>query len=409
MSNVPLPIDPDPPADPRRVYRVAGVGLAVLAAAAALGLALDLSGSGGPSALSRVRLLLVAVGSLTVGAAVSMRATLPAVWLVAATAAALAAWFGLPEHWDSARMLGRVLTYASLAGALVAGAPPVFGFVAASLAVCYHFFGIFLATTWPDPTPWFTQQVGTRVYLPYIQFMYLKNAYHFYSPEPGSASHLFCLVVYDAIDPATGKPEAKWVTMPSREHNWKDPMGLSYFRRLSLTEQLSGTMPPMNVGSDEMREIKSRRDAVAQGAQPNVPEIKYAPLDTDPNQYRLPRYDITRYLLPSYAAHLIHAYSTPTKKVVSVKIYRLEHPIPNLYAFSQLGLNPHHPTGFKPYYLGEFEPTADGTATLKDKQDPMLYWMTPILPKKPDDKGRDYEDFMSKHAKYEYNWEARMP
>ncbi|QEL13735.1 hypothetical protein [Limnoglobus roseus] len=409
MLELPLPIDPNPPPEPRRVYTVAGIGLAVTAVAAALGIALDASGSGGgPSALSAFRLVLVAGGTLTVGAAVSMRATLPLVWLFGAGAAFLAS-FGLPEHWDSARMLARVTVYAALTGALLAWAPVKFRYAAVSLAVVYHFFGIFLATTWPDPTPWFTQQVGTRVYLPYIQFMYLKNAYHFYSPEPGSASHLFCLVVYDATDPQTGKPEAKWVTMPSREHNWKDPMGLSYFRRLSLTEQASGSMPQLNPQSDEWRDINARRRAVAQGAQPNVAEIPLAPLDTDPNQYRMPRYDISRYLLPSYAAHLMHAYSTPEKKVASVKIYRLDHPIPNLYQFSQENWNPHHPIGFKPFYLGEFVPTGDGDAVLKDKQDPMLYWMTPILPKLRDAKGREYEDFMSKHAKYEFNWEARMP
>lgn len=405
MTDLSEPLDPNPPADPKSVYRVAGVGLALTAVAAALALA----GDDGPSALSRVRLILVAVGTLTAGAAVSMRAALPVAWLLAAATAFLAGWFGLPDHWDSARMLATVATYAALAGALLSAAPLKFGVAAASLAVGYHFFGIFLATTWPHPTPWFTQSVGSRIYLPYIQFMYLKNAYHFYSPEPGSASHLFCLVVYDAIDPATGKPEAQWVTMPSRQHNWKDPMGLTYFRRLSLTEQASGVTPFANLQSDELREVKSRRDAVAQGSQPNVPKILYSPEDALLNQYRMPRYDITRYLLPSYAAHLIHAYTTDAKKVTSVKIYRLDHPIPNLFQFSQKKWNPHHPIGFRPYYLGEFEPTGDGTAALKDKQDPMLYWLTPILRKERDAQGREYEDFMSKHAKYEYNWEGRMP
>jgi hypothetical protein len=401
--------DPVPP-DPATVYRLAGVGTAVVAVAAALGVALDASGTGGPSALSSLRLLLVAVGGLIVAAAVSWRATLPAAWLFAAAAGFLA-MLGLPEHWDSARMLVKVMGILGLIGAAVAAMPMKYRVVAASLAVCAHFFGIFLATTWPDPTPWFTHQIGTRVYYPYIQFMYLRNAYHFYSPEPGSASHLFCLVVYDTIDPKTGKPEAEWKTMPSRQHDWKDPMGLSYFRRLSITEQASQTMPAISQQSAEWQDIYNRRNAVALGAQPNVAKIPMAPLDENPVQYRMPRYDITRYLLPSYAAHLFHAHTTPARKVTAVKLYRLEHPIPTVYQFAKEGYKIHHPTSFRPYYLGEFELTAEGTAALKDKQDPMLYWLAPILPKDPraDANGRDYEDFMSKHAKYEFNWAARVP
>ena len=397
--------DPVPPPDPAKVYRLAGVGIALTVAAVALGL---VAGESGPSVTSTIRLVLVALGTLIAGSALSLDPKLPLAWLLAATAAGLAA-AGLPEHWDSIRMLARVAAGAGVIGAALAAVTMKVRIVAVSCAVGYHYFCIFMATTWPDPTPWFTQQMGTRVVLPYIQFVYLKNAYHFYSPEPGSASHMFFLIVYDKVDPQTGKPEAEWVTMPDRKAHWKDPLGLSYFRRLSLTEQGSQSMPPISEQTAEWREIESRRAAVAQGAQPNVPAIPFAPREMDPVQYRMPRYDITRYLLPSYAAHLLHTYSSDRRKAKTVKIYRLEHPIPSLLEFSLRDGKPHHPLGFKPFYYGEFARTPEGDAALTDKQDPMLYWLVPILPKVRGADGREFEDFMSKHAKYAFDWEGRTP
>ena len=53
--------------------------------------------------------------------------------------------------------------------------------------------------------------------------------------------------------------------------------------------------------------------------------------------------------------------------------------------------------------------TPEGDAALTDKQDPMLYWLVPILPKVRGADGREFEDFMSKHAKYAFDWEGRTP
>lgn len=399
------PVDPFPPPDPAKVYRVAGLGIAFVAVAAGLGLA---TGESGPTPIATIRLILTAVGTLIVGTVIASAPKIPAAWFLGAIAAALAS-FGLPEHWDSIRMLARIAAGASFAGAILSAMAFRYRIVLISLAICYHYGSIFMATTWPDPTPWFTQQVGTRCVLPYLQFIYLKNAYHFYSPEPGSASHMFFLIVYDTIDPKTGKPEAEWVNMPDRKQHWRDPMGLSYFRRLSITEQGSQLMPGISEQTAEWREIDARRAAVAQGSYPNTPAIPYSPREMDPIQYRMPRYDITRYLLPSYAAHMLRAHTTPNRTAKTVRIYRVEHPIPNLLEFSQRNGNPHHPLGFKPYFYGEFALGPNGDAVLTDKQDPMLYWLVPILPKLRGADGREFEDFMSKHAKYAFDWEGRTP
>jgi hypothetical protein len=358
--------------------------------------------------LSRVRLLSVVVGLLLVGFQATVFCLVPRFWLLAG-AATLAAHFAVPPHWDSARLLLRVVVVLTFAASGLSLLPQTLRYVVLSIFTLFHFSGIFLATTWPEPTPWFTMQVGTRVQLPYIQFMYLKNAYHFYSPEPGPASHLFCLIRYDSIDPSTQRPEADWVTLPNRKFHWKDPLGLTYYRRLSITEQVANAMPLLQ--NEERKEIDARRQQVAQGGYANIPRI---PLD--PNEvlsFRMPRPDTTRYLVPSYAAHLLKSYSTASKKAVSVKMYRLEHTQLTAAQFVLNRVNPHHPTGFKPFYLGEFKLDADGTAELVDQQDPMLYWHVPILPR-PVPRGAppgtlDYDDYMSQHAGYTYTWEARTP
>src|SRR5262249_51727018 len=32
----------------------------------------------------------------------------------------------------------------------------------------------------PSPSPWLSTQIWTRIYRPYLEFLYLNNAYHFY-------------------------------------------------------------------------------------------------------------------------------------------------------------------------------------------------------------------------------------
>ena len=416
-----------PPPDPRTVYRTGAAGAGLCGAAALLGLGLDLNGLGGPGPLGTVRLVAVAAGLLTAGAALSMRAALPGAWLIAAAACGLG-WLGLPPHWDSARMVAGVAGCAALLGAGLAALPRGPRLAALSLLAVYHFFGIFLATTWPDPTPWPTQQIGTRAFLPYLMFMYLRNAYHFYSPDPGPASLLYCLIEYEPeTDPATGRPvldekgapkkgEREWLKIPNRAEHLKDPLALAYYRRLSVTEQVSQTIPDyMTPASFEKAEVRQRRQNVANGFLENYPQIPFAPDEIEQQifQYRMPRPDVTRYLLPSYSRHLLLANSRPGRAAVRVKMYRLEHRVVPVAAFAG-GMSPFHPLTYKPYFLGEYylNPETD-RGELVDPQDPMLYWLVPIVPKRaPAMRARDraataedeVDDYLSKHAGYKVDW-----
>jgi len=402
--------------DPRYVYRVGLIGMAFCAVAAIYGFAMDQSGLGSPSYFyTTIRLILVAIGGLTVGAAISLRPGLSLIWPIAAGAALLAS-FGLPQHWDSARMLARVMfVIAVIASALIVASQSLrYGII--SFVALVHFGGIFTATTWPNPTPWLTQQIGVRFYLPYLTFLYLKNAYHFYSPDPGPASLVFCLVTYEHDrefeHPKTkvmSKTSTKWITLPNRHTDWKDPLGLEYYRRLSITEQVNNVFPEGNLPSAEKKQIEERRKKADAGLWSNYPQIPIAPDLFEPVQYRMPNPDTARNIVPSFAGHILHNASQPGRIAKSVKIYRLEHKVTTSTAFAD-GAKPNHPTSFRPFYFGEYALDTKGLAQLVDTQDPLLYWLVPILPKAVSpDSPEDFKDYMSIHAKTKFEWAERMP
>lgn len=176
------PAEVVPPFEWPAVRRVGSLGLSLLAAAAGLGLiatAVDV-----PWPVHTARLFLVLFGAVTTGAAVSMRPDLWPAWAVGAIGAALAV-VGTPAHWDSFRLLFLVLSAVAVLGAVARAVPARYRLPAVSAVVLFHFAGIFFATTTPPATPWVTEQAFVRIYNPYLQFLYLRNAYHFYSPQPG--------------------------------------------------------------------------------------------------------------------------------------------------------------------------------------------------------------------------------
>jgi hypothetical protein len=124
-------------------------------------------------------------------------------------------------------------------------------------------------------------------------------------------------------------------------------------------------------------------------------------------QYRLPQADIVRFVLPSYASHVILD-NTPDSKTAAkttVKIYRLEHRTLTVEEFvntrnrPNLITSPYHPSTYRPYFLGEF----DVLGNLLNPQEPMLYWLVPINPRPGgtppgDPNKRNFIDFLSIHA-----------
>ncbi|MDB5312146.1 MAG: hypothetical protein JWO38_6348 [Gemmataceae bacterium] len=413
------PSDVVPPVPWEAVRRVGLAGAGMTAAAALLGLVATAAGDGTPWVLGTLRLALVFAGAVTAGLAVSFNSGLWQTWAVGAATAVLAV-AGTPAHWDSFRILFGVLAGVAAIGAVVVGLPPVWRVRVISAAIVVHFGGIFLATTSPSPVPWLVEQLYRRVYEPYLQFVYLRNAYHFYSPEPGPASLLCCLLKTEVgeEESATGerrkKYETRWVVVPRRPADVKDPLGVAYYRRLSLTDQVSRVVP--DVLNAETQERRSR--LTLPGADPQIPLNPGEPVSS---QYRFPYPEVTRYVLPSYARHLILEYTpdAATAARTTVKLYRLEHRTLQVQEYTgtnQPGkrpVSPYHPSTYRPYFLGEFgfvkdptDPTRPHRVELLDPQAGMLYWLVPIIhgSGSPPPGGKDFNDYLSKHAGSEFDW-----
>ncbi|MBA4188471.1 MAG: hypothetical protein C0467_10740 [Planctomycetaceae bacterium] len=392
------PADAVPPYPPDFVRKVGLVGVGLNAAAAVLAVVASMSAPP-PAFLTPVQVVLVFLGVVTAGSALSMRADLWWVWGLFGVASLLGS-VGLPTSWDSFQTVLIVAATIGAVGAVFCLSSPGWRLAIMTVCVMFHFSGIFAATTSPPPQPWIVEQAWTRAYNPYLNFIYMRNAYHFYSPDPGPASILVGFLKTEKGTDANGNKqyETRWVVMPTRPADLKDPLGLGYFRRLSLTEQVAR---PGNGLADqsERAEIVARRTGVASA-------IPFHPVFSPETQYRLPESSVIRYVLPSYASHIILE-ETPDKETAAkttVKVYRLEHATTPVEQF-RLKLpdgtypNPYHPGTFRPYFLGEF----DAHGNLLNPQDPLLYWMLPVLPQQvpvgsTEGKGKGYFDYLSVHA-----------
>jgi hypothetical protein len=398
-----------PPHPWQTVLQVGRVGIGLTGVAALLGL-VTLLGDDTPWPIHTARLLLVFVGAIIAGAAVSMRPDLGKAWALGGLAALLAVP-GTPAHWDSFRLVFGVLTAVAALGVVLVSLPPRRRLAVLSAMIVFHFIGIFLATVSPAPSPWLVDQTFSRVYAPYLQFVYLRNAYHFYSPQPGPASLIvFLLKTEVGNDNGVPRYEYQWVVLPTRPKDVRDPLALSYVRRLSLTEQTAA--PGMQfTGATEQNDVILRRRRLAERL-PGEPFYPFHPGDAWFNQYRAPRPDISRYVLPSYAQHVLleNTPDTETAGRTSAKVYRLEHETLSVHEF-RAKIDPYHPATYRAYCLGEYRFKPDPTdpagrrkrIELDDPQEKMLYWLVPVIHKQSagiaaDTSPKDYLDFLSAHA-----------
>jgi hypothetical protein len=376
-----------------------------------------------PRSLVAVWLLLLLVGLAAAGAAVAIR---PSSWAILFSAAGvnfMAAFVAEMSEWDpsAATLFWIVMVMASVAGVLML-LPQTVRRVAISLLIVFHFGGIFTAITAAPPQSWLSGQLWTYVYRPYLQFMYLNNAYHFYSPEPGPANLLWMRIEYekDPDDPKTNY--SRWIKVPNLDENGRIiddlPEGglrraprVEFTRRLSLVESVSAPGPvPLNFQAAAF-ERQTAGLALGIPASPSVPiELQYR----EPNM-------VGKLWLSAYARYVCATFKheqRPEKNPVKVKIYRVVHNFlsPAEYATGRRGDDP---SLYYPYYMGEFDP--DGkllsvTYKFNDRgridqvyKDPLLYWLIPIVLRLPENRETqivtedDYrnakvENYLTKHA-----------
>ena len=278
-------------------------------------------------------------------------------------------YLAMDDQWDSLSFALGILACVGFAGCLLILLPRVGRRIACVVLIVLHFGGILSAVTSAPPPgsapPWITQQLWARFYRPYLQFAYLNNAYHFYSPEPGPACLLWFYIKFD-------DGHGEWLKIPDR----KDYATRQEYQRLLSVTEMSNQLIPQSMSEEDLREKAATRQR--EGLL-HVPRIKPADWRVTPPlvQYREPQL-FSKHMVASYARHVAvtyHSEEKPEANVKSVKVYRVVHNIVVASAMAE-DWDQLNPIYYAPYYQGEFDP--DGKLLTKP-DDPFLYWLIPIL------------------------------
>jgi len=315
----------------------------------------------------------------------------------------LVAQIALLDSWYSLKNFLAVLTWVAVFAAPLTAAEPRARRWATTAFLAFHFFGIITATLSISPNPWIFTQLAVRIYRPYLEFMYLGNAYHFYSPEPGPASHLWFRVYYQDAD---GVVKADWFKVPTLDESGQPQHGtaLIYQRMLSLTENTVTTEPVAIENPAFEKRLERRRlwspstpkkeAVVGEESVPMDERIPFHPDLTPSQQFKPPPADVRR-LLASYVRHvaLKAQQKYPDLKLVKLRLYRVVHIIPPAFLYMN-GWDADDPAFFHPYFMGEYSPGG----TLLNPNDPFLYWMVPVLRDPPVTYFSKIRDWARKHA-----------
>lgn len=302
-----------------------------------------------------VRVVVLVLGLLATGAGVAIRPASPIVLGSAAAVGLLGSVVLQP--WDSARLMLLFLSGLALASAGLMLLPVLVRRAIVGVLIVFHFLGILSAVFSVPPAPWLATNAWAYVFRPYLEFMYLNNAYHFYSPDPGPPNLLWFRLEYE-------DGSKRWYKMPNREDY---PTSVNYQRGLSMTES---THYATVTDPGSLRRRQQLREAY-------TAKIPLHPLVPDALQFREPNV-MSKLMIQDYARFVAQAAPLPPGpgKVKRVRLYRVTHDILEGRSLA-LGADPLDRHLYRPYYQGEF----DAEGTLLDPNDPMLYWLVPIIKK----------------------------
>ncbi len=342
---------------------------------------------------------LTGAGVLAAGIAVAIRPKSFLNLLLAGASAFVASWVGDELAWDSARLALRVLGAVAIFSAFVVLFPVTYRRVVISVLIVFHFVGISCAVSSADQA-WVAVQMWNYIYRPYLLFMYLNNAYHFYSPEPGPAPLIWFRIEYQPD--RDGTQNVRWVKVPyvDADGNYLRPDGsalwpkVQYTRRLSLAESINRPMQMSPVNAMELSAFRDQEIAKAREAKSwplrAMPLIRELPFELQ-SLYQEPDEGAKKWI-SRYARYVARTYKhdpNPDLEVKGVKVYKVIHRLIPA-GFLALGLPPDDPELYMPYFLGEFDKdgnmkeattrvklTRPDNSTIEVARDPMLYWIIP--------------------------------
>jgi hypothetical protein len=259
-----------------------------------------------------------------------------------------------------------------------------------------HFGGILTATLAAPPNPWLITQIWTRIYRPYLEFMYLNNAYHFYAPEPGPANYMWFRLIYVNKN---GDQIGDWYKVPKvddRTGRHQHSVALEYQRHISLIANVEYTeqVPFMDNNGQVYPFFKLRQECSAFGGQLGikrppliVPFHSVLPVSV---QYAKP-HPIARNLISSYVRHVakLHAEHPEYGTLRWIKVYRVRHDIApvELFAKTDPPLEANDPWTYRAFYMGRYDitgeledgPHYDSVTGNYNPGDPFLYWLLPVV------------------------------
>ncbi len=318
---------------------------------------------------------------------------------------------GAPEFLDSMRLFLGVLTLAALLGAALVVVPLNVRRGVLSLLICVHFVGILATTLVVPPAPLVITQLWNRIYRPYLEFVYLTNAYHFYAPEPGPASYLWFRVIFEDDK---GNVAGDWFKVPNLDDKYRSrhATGLSYQRHLALTEHTVATtstpafydfqqnaITPAPFFNSRLRHIPQlapkQNPLGVQDTKVDV-AIPWHPDMLPAAQYKPPT-DWVKKLLTSYSRHVLSVATLDGYTTRSVKVYRVVHlgPVgPSMVAYLNDVAEPTDPDTYYAIYYGEY----DLSGQVIDGYDPFLYWVLPTIKEQPTSRDSRYRCYTRKHA-----------
>lgn len=333
-----------------------------------------------------------------------------------------------PSDWDTMRLFVRVCSAVSLYAAALTLASVGWRRAMLSLLFTLHFCAINASALSAPPAPWIVQQAWMRFFRPYVQFVYLINAYHFYAPDPGPASYVWFRLIYESPDKST--EYGMWYKIPQidDEGHIGHPVALDYQRYLSLTENVTrGETPPPEAYF--FNPITQRYEGTATfyvnrlNLDPRIP-IKPLIIGEERSKRSDPRIPLaanmantqqvffpngeSRRLLASYARCVALKFPHPPEperrdwKFKSVKIYRVVHSIPPVQWFL-VKVPPTDPELYHPTYVGNYDAEGkhldvDEQGRLKPDGDPYVYWLLPSVRKNGNDPDSVIYDYARLHA-----------
>lgn len=284
--------------------------------------------------------------------------------------------------WDSVVLVLRIMAFLSWLGAVVVQLPRLIQRALLSGFIVFHFVGIASVALSVSPAPWLIQKLHEHVYYRYLNFLYLTNAYRFFSPEFGPATLLWFRIEYESDD---GARRFQWVRIPDfderqvpRRRNgeavWPP---VQYIRRLSLSDGLFYV-----TGGFTPEEVEARVRAGQRRGIPLHPHMRLAAQFAPLAESAWPK-------MRAYIRHVARSYPHPERPELGVdfiKVYRGVHFTVEPNAILN-GWEPSDPSRIAAFFLGSFDEDGNDIpyversleGVLVPGRDPFRFWVIPIL------------------------------